>query len=61
LGGTPDEEAERLLENPEYTLRDYLEYLGDVKGKKVANLLGSSGKKAVALSLLGARGSGDGC
>ena len=36
------------------TLR-YLEFLGDVKSKKVANLLGSSGKKAVALSLLGAQ------
>ncbi len=55
LGGTPEEAAEKLRENPEYTLRDYLEFLGDVKGKKVANLLGSSGKKAVALSLLGAQ------
>ena len=55
LGGTPEEVAEKLRENPEYTLQDYLEFLGDVKGKQVANLLGSSGKKAVALSLLGAR------
>ena len=55
LGGTPKEAAEKLRENPEFTLRYYLEFLGDVKGKRVANLLGSSGKKAVALSLLGAR------
>jgi SAM-dependent methyltransferase len=55
LDGTPEEAAEKLRENPAYTLRDYLKFLGDVKGKKVANLLGSSGKKAVALSLLGAR------
>lgn len=55
LGGTPEETAEELRENPKYTLRDYLEFLGNVEEKKGANLLGSSGKKAVALSLLGAQ------
>ena len=55
LGGSPEELAETLRQDPAYTLRDYLEFLGDVQGKKVANLLGSSGKKAVALALLGAR------
>ena len=55
LGGTPEEVAQQLRENPEYTLRDYRKFLGDVKDKKIANLLGSAGKKAVALSLLGAQ------
>jgi hypothetical protein len=55
LGGTPKEAAEKMLKDPEYTLRAYRNFLGDVKGKKIANLLGSSGKKAVALSLLGAQ------
>jgi 2-polyprenyl-3-methyl-5-hydroxy-6-metoxy-1,4-benzoquinol methylase len=54
LGGTPKDVAETLVRDPEHTLRDYLEFLGDVKGKRVANLLGSSGKKAIALALLGA-------
>ena len=55
LGGTPDEAAIELREDPEYTLRAYRRYLGDVEGKKIANLLGSTGKKAVALALLGAK------
>lgn len=54
LGGTPEEAALALQKDPEHTLRQYRKYLGDVKGKKVANLLGSIGKKAIALSLLGA-------
>lgn len=53
--GPPHEAAAKLRENPERTLQDYLKYLGDVQGKVVANLLGSHGRKAVALSLLGAR------
>ena len=55
LGGTPEDLAQTLKQDPAYTLRDYREFLGDVDGKKVANLLGSSGKKAVALALLGAQ------
>lgn len=54
LGGTPEEAAQALQKDPEFTLRAYRKYLGDVKGKKIANLLGSIGKKAIALSLLGA-------
>ena len=54
LGGTPKEVAESLIKNPEHTLRDYLEFLGELRGKRVANLLGSSGKKAIAMALLGA-------
>lgn len=55
LDGTPEEAAEKQLKNPEYTLRAYLDFLGNVKEKKIANLLGSTGKRAVALSLLGAQ------
>ena len=54
LGGTAEQEAAQLKADPSHTLRDYIAYLGDVRGMQVANLLGSSGKKAVALSLLGA-------
>ena len=55
LGGSPQDEAAQLQADPRHTLRDYIEHLGDVRGQRVANLLGSSGKKAVALSLLGAQ------
>tara|TARA_B100000809_G_C14804765_1_gene411603 strand:- start:215 stop:352 length:138 start_codon:yes stop_codon:yes gene_type:complete len=33
-GGTPEEAAEKLRENPEHTLRDYFRFLGDVKEKR---------------------------
>ena len=34
LGGTPEEEAEKLREYPEHTLRDYFRFLGDVNEKR---------------------------
>ena len=43
-----------MRSNPESFLRHDLPYLGNVEGKRVANLLGSNGRKAVPLSLLGA-------
>lgn len=52
--GTPEEAAAKLRENPEDRLRGLLPYIGDLQGKKVANLLGSHGSKAVAMALLGA-------
>ncbi|MDT8719542.1 class I SAM-dependent methyltransferase [Clostridium sp. 19966] len=52
--GSPAGFAQELKKQPEKHLRRHLEYLGDVKGKKVANLLGSCGKKAIPLALLGA-------
>jgi 2-polyprenyl-3-methyl-5-hydroxy-6-metoxy-1,4-benzoquinol methylase len=52
--GSPDELAEAMKKHPESYVRKHLEYLGEVKGKKLANLLGSCGKKAVPLALLGA-------
>lgn len=52
--GLPDELSKKMVEQPEWYLRRHKEYLGDVRGKKIANLLGSCGKKAVPLALLGA-------
>jgi len=52
--GSPSNVAKDMIKQPEKHLRRHLEYLGDVKGKKIANLLGSCGKKAVPLALLGA-------
>lgn len=52
--GTPKEYAEKLLEKPTDTVSHYLNFMGDVKGKKIANFLGSKGNKAVSFALLGA-------
>jgi ubiquinone/menaquinone biosynthesis C-methylase UbiE len=52
--GTPNEAAKKLKEDPAKRIGNAIEYMGDVKGKKIANLLGSNGNKAVALALLGA-------
>jgi SAM-dependent methyltransferase len=52
--GTPDKAAARILKDPKRRLQPLDAYIGDVAGKKIVNLLGSHGSKAVALSLLGA-------
>jgi 2-polyprenyl-3-methyl-5-hydroxy-6-metoxy-1,4-benzoquinol methylase len=52
--GTPYEAAERLKKDPSIKLNPILQYFGDVKDKKILNLMGSNGIKAVALALLGA-------
>ena len=52
--GTPEEEAQRMTADPSYYLRRHTEFLGNVESKKIANLLGSCGKKAIPLALLGA-------
>lgn len=52
--GLPQEAAADMMRQPRKYLRRHIEYLGDVDGKKVANLLGSNGRKAVPLALLGA-------
>ena len=52
--GTPEECAERLVSNPHKPLTVLDNYLGDVKGKKIMNIMGSNGTKAVALALMGA-------
>ncbi|RXJ03077.1 methyltransferase domain-containing protein [Anaerobacillus alkaliphilus] len=53
--GTPEEAAKKIIENPEKRIGSALDFMGGtVEGKKVINLLGSNGNKAVALSVLGA-------
>ncbi|MBH9964932.1 class I SAM-dependent methyltransferase [[Bacillus] enclensis] len=52
--GTPAEYARVLKTDPEKTVAHYLNFMGDVNGKKIINLLGSKGNKAVSLVLLGA-------
>lgn len=52
--GTPDELAQKLKMDPRHPLRYWLKYLGDPSGKKVIHLLGSHGRKAICLALLGA-------
>ncbi|MFD2611442.1 class I SAM-dependent methyltransferase [Paenibacillus gansuensis] len=52
--GTPDELASHLKLEHKQHLRYWLKYIGDPKGKRVINLLGSHGRKAISLALLGA-------
>ena len=51
--GPPSEAAAKMKQDPAAMLH-HLEFMGDVKGKKIANLLGSNGRKAIPLALLGA-------
>lgn len=52
--GAPSEEAARITHDPRHPLRRWLKYTGDPSGQRVINLLGSTGRKAIALALLGA-------
>ncbi|WP_270182652.1 class I SAM-dependent methyltransferase [Alkalihalobacillus sp. CinArs1] len=52
--GTPEQVADKLKANPNGKLRSLLPYLPDLKGKRIANLMGSHGMKATAMGLLGA-------
>ena len=52
--GTPKQYAEKLKECPEKSVRYYLDEIGEVRGKRILNLLGSKGNKAVCFALLGA-------
>lgn len=51
--GTPKELAIELKQNYMHHLRYWLKYVGDASGKRVINLLGSHGRKAISLALLG--------
>lgn len=51
--GTPAEAAAKLAKDPAVKLVPLLSYLGEVKEKRIMNLMGSNGIKAVALGLLG--------
>lgn len=52
--GYPNEAAEKIKADPIKRIGKAIDYMGDVDGKRIANLLGSNGNKAVALALLGA-------
>ncbi|GIP29384.1 S-adenosylmethionine-dependent methyltransferase [Paenibacillus sp. J23TS9] len=52
--GSPKEKATQILENPIANLKKHKHLFEQVEGKKVANLCGSNGRKAVPLALLGA-------
>lgn len=52
--GTPTEAAAEIVSNPTHTLRRVLDFIGDTRGLAVANPLGSHGRVATALAVLGA-------
>ena len=52
--GPPEEAATKLKDNPSSRIKTLLPYLPSLQGKKVANLMGSHGMKATAMSLMGA-------
>jgi len=52
--GTPSQAAVKLMRDPAAKLRRVLPHLGHPQGKKIANPLGSHGRVAVSLALLGA-------
>ena len=53
--GQPEELAAKLTADPMRGLKRHGPHLGDVRGKRIANICGSCGKKAVPLALLGAQ------
>ena len=50
--GSPKDAAKKIKENPTHSISTLYHKFGDLKGKKVMNLMGSNGNKAVALALL---------
>ncbi|MCB5239133.1 class I SAM-dependent methyltransferase [Niallia circulans] len=52
--GPPKDKAIELKKNPLGSLKKHQVYFNNVEGKKIANLCGSNGRKAVPLALLGA-------
>lgn len=52
--GTPQDAIAKLRKDPSKTISSISHKLGQVEGKKIMNLMGSNGTKAVSLALLGA-------
>lgn len=52
--GTPEDAAIKIKNQPEKMIASLLPFFGSVQGKKVMNLMGSNGTKAVSLAMLGA-------
>jgi SAM-dependent methyltransferase len=53
--GTPIEASKKIISDPASRLGTLSKYLTNVNNKKIANLLGSNGTKAVSLALMGAK------
>jgi len=52
--GLPKDYADKLAKNPQSHLGTLIPFLGELSGKKILNLMGSNGSKAICLTLLGA-------
>lgn len=52
--GTPKEVAEQLKNDPLSKLKFHQKYFNNINGTQIANICGSSGRRAVSLALLGA-------
>lgn len=52
--GEPNKKAEEILKNPKECLKNHQKYFEDISEKKIANLCGSNGRKAIPLALMGA-------
>ncbi|OMF65361.1 methyltransferase domain-containing protein [Paenibacillus sp. FSL R5-0766] len=52
--GSPKEKAQQILANPLVQLKKHKQYFEQIAGKRIANLCGSNGRKAVPIALLGA-------
>lgn len=51
--GKPESFAKSILEDPAKKLKKHIKYFENINGLKIANICGSSGKRAVALGALG--------
>ncbi|MCT4780520.1 MULTISPECIES: bifunctional 2-polyprenyl-6-hydroxyphenol methylase/3-demethylubiquinol 3-O-methyltransferase UbiG [Exiguobacterium] len=52
--GAPSDKAKEIMANPKASLKKHQDYFQEVTGKRIANVCGSNGRKAVPLALLGA-------
>ncbi|MFD2114185.1 class I SAM-dependent methyltransferase [Paenibacillus yanchengensis] len=52
--GSPENKAKKIMDNPAGQLKKYQQYFEQCAGKRIANICGSNGRKAVPLALLGA-------
>jgi SAM-dependent methyltransferase len=53
--GSPEQAAEKISKDPVGRLAQLAPYIPEARGKKIINLLGSHGGKALSLALLGAQ------
>ncbi|MDQ8737008.1 class I SAM-dependent methyltransferase [Paenibacillus sp. LHD-38] len=53
--GSIEQEAQRIISDPRKRLKILADYLGDIREKRVINLLGSNGTKAISVALMGAK------